>query len=180
MSVEFSFSNETEQNKSLCRILLFQGFISSLRDSDSGRPKNRWEDDMINDVKKLKINNWTSCIQDRNKWKLYDKLSSGYFPGVWVLKADVSELFISSIFNRWWSVYTSPPVEDGTDRVPKRRLLILRRRGNTQKTIYQVLSILNMLHSPFFSSKCRLFHNATFFGSCIIQILHTGCAKIQK
>ena len=34
-------------------------------------------------------------------------------------------------------------------------------------------------HSPFFfSSKCRLFHNATFFGSCIIRILHTGCAKI--
>ena len=33
-------------------------------------------------------------------------------------------------------------------------------------------------HSPFFSSKCGLFHNATFFGSCIIHILHTGCAKI--
>ena len=34
-------------------------------------------------------------------------------------------------------------------------------------------------HSPFFSSKCRLFHNATFFGACIIHILHTGCAEIQ-
>jgi hypothetical protein len=33
-----------------------------------GRPKNRWEDDIINDMKKLKIKNWTSCIQDRNKW----------------------------------------------------------------------------------------------------------------
>ena len=33
-------------------------------------------------------------------------------------------------------------------------------------------------HSPFFSSKCRLFDNATFFGSCIIHILHAGCAKI--
>jgi hypothetical protein len=33
-------------------------------------------------------------------------------------------------------------------------------------------------HSPFFSSKCRLFHNATFFGSRIIYILHTECAKI--
>ena len=28
------------------------------------------------------------------------------------------------------------------------------------------------------SSKCRLFHNATFFGSCIIHILNTECAKI--
>jgi hypothetical protein len=34
--------------------------------------------------------------------------------------------------------------------------------------------------SVFFSSKCRLFHNATFFGSCIIHILHTGCTKIKK
>jgi len=32
--------------------------------------------------------------------------------------------------------------------------------------------------SVFFSSKCRLFHNATFFGSCIIRILNTECAKI--
>jgi NADH-ubiquinone oxidoreductase chain 4 len=33
-------------------------------------------------------------------------------------------------------------------------------------------------YSPFFSSKCLLFHNATYFGSCIINNLHTGCAKI--
>jgi hypothetical protein len=25
-----------------------------------------------------------------------------------------------------------------------------------------------------------LFHNATIFGSCIIHILHTGCANIKK
>ena len=36
-------------------------------------------------------------------------------------------------------------------------------------------------HPPFlFSSRCRLFHNATFFGSCNIHILITGCAKILK
>ena len=34
------------------------------------------------------------------------------------------------------------------------------------------------LYSPFFfSSKCSLFHNANFFGSCIIHILYTGCAE---
>jgi pterin-4a-carbinolamine dehydratase len=33
-------------------------------------------------------------------------------------------------------------------------------------------------HSPFFTSKCRLFHNANFFDSCIIHILHTECVKI--
>jgi hypothetical protein len=36
-----------------------------------GRPKNRWEDDIRNDKKKLKIKNWTNCIQDRKNWKLY-------------------------------------------------------------------------------------------------------------
>ena len=37
------------------------------------------------------------------------------------------------------------------------------------------------LYSPFFScSKCNLFHNANLFGSCIIHILYTGCAKITK
>jgi len=34
-------------------------------------------------------------------------------------------------------------------------------------------------HSPFFSSKCRLFHNATFFCSCIIHILHTGVLNLN-
>ena len=32
----------------------------------------------------------------------------------------------------------------------------------------------------FFSSKCRLFHNATLFFFCITHILNTGCAKIWK
>ena len=36
------------------------------------------------------------------------------------------------------------------------------------------------LYSPFFSLKCSLFHNANLFGSCIIHILYTGCAKIKK
>ena len=38
------------------------------------------------------------------------------------------------------------------------------------------------LNSPFFflSSKCIWFHNANLFGSCIIHILYTECAKIKK
>ena len=36
-----------------------------------GRPKNRWEYGIRNDMKILKIKNWTSCIHDRNNWKLY-------------------------------------------------------------------------------------------------------------
>ena len=34
-------------------------------------------------------------------------------------------------------------------------------------------------YSPFFFfSRCRLFHNATFFSYCNIHILNTRCAKI--
>ena len=38
------------------------------------------------------------------------------------------------------------------------------------------------LYSPFFflSSKCSLFRNVNLFGSCIIHILYTECAKIKK
>ena len=32
----------------------------------------------------------------------------------------------------------------------------------------------------FFFSKYSLFHNANLFGSCIIHILYTGCAKVKK
>jgi hypothetical protein len=44
-----------------------------------------------------------------------------------------------------------------------------------------ILNISNMLHTLRFfppSSKCRLFRNTTLFGSCLIRILHTGCANI--
>jgi hypothetical protein len=44
-----------------------------------------------------------------------------------------------------------------------------------------VLNILNMLYNlHFFSSKCRLFHNATLFGFCITHILNTGVLKFKK
>ena len=45
-----------------------------------------------------------------------------------------------------------------------------------------VLNILNMLYNLrfFSSSKCSLFRNSNVFGSCIIHILYTGCAKIKK
>ena len=32
----------------------------------------------------------------------------------------------------------------------------------------------------FFSLKCSLLHNSNLFGSCIIHILYTECAKIKK
>ncbi|PSN58367.1 hypothetical protein C0J52_12999 [Blattella germanica] len=37
----------------------------------SGRPKNRWEDDIINDIKRLKINNWITKVQNSTQWKTF-------------------------------------------------------------------------------------------------------------
>jgi hypothetical protein len=34
-----------------------------------GRPKNRWEDDVKSDIRKMKITNWRDCIKNRSKWK---------------------------------------------------------------------------------------------------------------
>jgi len=42
-----------------------------------------------------------------------------------------------------------------------------------------VLNILNMVYTLRFF-KCSLFHNSNVFGSCIIHILYTECAKIKK
>jgi hypothetical protein len=34
-----------------------------------GKPKVRWEDDVRNDFKKMKLIKWTEQVQDRLKWK---------------------------------------------------------------------------------------------------------------
>ena len=42
----------------------------------------------------------------------------------------------------------------------------------------QQIYVLNILNTVYFSSKYSLFHNSNVFGSRIIRILYTGCAKI--
>jgi len=34
-----------------------------------GRHKYRWEDNILEDLGKMKIKNWLTCVQDRAKWK---------------------------------------------------------------------------------------------------------------
>jgi len=34
-----------------------------------GRPKYKWEDNIIQDLGQMKIKNWLTCVQDRAKWK---------------------------------------------------------------------------------------------------------------
>jgi len=35
----------------------------------AGRPKSRWEDDIRNDLKKMKLMKWAEQVQDRLNWK---------------------------------------------------------------------------------------------------------------
>jgi hypothetical protein len=37
----------------------------------NGCRQRRVKENKESKIKKLKVKNWTSCIQDRNKWKLY-------------------------------------------------------------------------------------------------------------
>ena len=34
-----------------------------------GRPKNRWDDDVKNDLRKMKITKWSELARDRLEWK---------------------------------------------------------------------------------------------------------------
>jgi hypothetical protein len=42
---------------------------SPLTVRSKGRPKQRWEDNIMQEIRQLNIKNWTACAQDRVKWK---------------------------------------------------------------------------------------------------------------
>ena len=42
--------------------------LTPLSTRSKGRPKQRWED-IIQDIRQMKIKNWTTCVQDRATWK---------------------------------------------------------------------------------------------------------------
>jgi hypothetical protein len=33
-----------------------------------GRPKNRWRDEVIHDLKKLRLRNWSQLVKDSKAW----------------------------------------------------------------------------------------------------------------
>jgi hypothetical protein len=35
----------------------------------AGSPSSRWEDDVMNDLKKMKLIKWAEQVQDRLRWK---------------------------------------------------------------------------------------------------------------
>jgi len=34
-----------------------------------GRPKRRWEDDVLEDIKSMNVPNWKNLAQNRDRWK---------------------------------------------------------------------------------------------------------------
>jgi uncharacterized coiled-coil protein SlyX len=34
-----------------------------------GRPRQRWQDDVMEDLKKAKVNNWKETAKDRRTWR---------------------------------------------------------------------------------------------------------------
>jgi len=53
---------ETSRVKRIHKWKLFTG-------RPAGRPKSRWDDDVRNDLKKMKLVKWAKQVQDRSKWK---------------------------------------------------------------------------------------------------------------
>ena len=79
----------------------------------------------------------------------------------------------SSTFNR---LTPNDPYMGRTAPLTSKRCILYIYSTNTGTEHFK-----HALYSPFFlSSKCSLFYNANLFGSCIIHILYTGCAKIKK
>ena len=35
-----------------------------------GRPKTRWEDDVLEDIRSMNVRNWKKVAQDRDSWKI--------------------------------------------------------------------------------------------------------------
>ena len=42
------------------------------------RPKHRWEDNIIQHLRQMKIKNWITCVQDRAKWKVDEKAKTSH------------------------------------------------------------------------------------------------------
>jgi hypothetical protein len=62
----FGHINKMPETSIVKRIYKWKPFTSR----PVGRPKSRWEDDVRNDLKKMKLIKWTEQVQDRLKWKV--------------------------------------------------------------------------------------------------------------
>jgi len=43
--------------------------METLSKRPTGRPKTRWEDDVLEDIKSMNVRNWNKIVQNRDSWK---------------------------------------------------------------------------------------------------------------
>jgi hypothetical protein len=53
-----------------------------------GRPKNRWTDEVINDIKELKLRYWSQIVKDRKAWNDPVQKTQTHV-GLWWLKKEI-------------------------------------------------------------------------------------------
>jgi len=41
----------------------------TMHESPIGRPKTRWEDEVLEDIKSINVRNWEKVAQNRDSWK---------------------------------------------------------------------------------------------------------------
>ena len=77
----------------------------------------------------------------------------------------------------WFSPLTpNDPYRGRTAPLTSKRCILYIHSTNTVTEYFK-----RGVYSQFFSSsKCSFFDNSNVFGSCVIHILYTGCAKIKK
>jgi hypothetical protein len=61
----FGYTNRMPETSTVKRIHKWEPFTGR----PAARPKSRWEDDVRNDVKKMKLVKWAEQVQDCLKWK---------------------------------------------------------------------------------------------------------------
>jgi len=61
-----------------------------------GRPKYRWEDNIIKDLGQMEIKYWLTCVQDRAKWKdVVEKAKNLQLKEVQRLKKKKKRIYVS-------------------------------------------------------------------------------------
>ena len=86
-----------------------------------------------------------------------------------------SKMFVSPTQNYLNPLTPNDPYMNRTAPLTSKRCILYIYSTNVSTEYFK-----HALYSPFFSSKCSLFHNANLFGFCIIHISYTGCAEIKK
>jgi hypothetical protein len=61
----FGYVQRMSDNRMVKKIYEWKPISTRLQ----GRPKSRWDDNVKQDICKMKIKNWTVCVQDRGKWR---------------------------------------------------------------------------------------------------------------